>query len=231
MRSVPGMNVAENVELKPPVRADLFNAASQFLASGVLYSPPRRHTVQYPVRRPVRDQHVYIIRDKLPLFRHFGPAFQIERPIIKPRLPRRAVKPQALDLDGGILQINDPHIKQRLGRFPVLLEQPVMISRNKDLVRMGQPGEPFVKQLDLVQRNGDSRVVGMDKNVPVRNRDLLVAVVSVGQTDYPRHKISSQGGLFDLATVSRDHPFASAIAAISLLQYAREPKCRGYCNG
>jgi len=90
------VNVAEDVQaqLGQPRDARFERRAADM--------PTDRRVVQDVVRWPARDQDLRIIRDFIPCFYSLSYAgfapFKIKRPIIEPRLPRRAVDAYPFDL-------------------------------------------------------------------------------------------------------------------------------------
>ena len=85
-----------------------------------------KRPVQDPIRRPVRDQHVRIVRNSFPIARELRTVpGQIERPVKELGLMRRSVKLYAFDLQRFVLQIRD--VLQRVTSMLVSFEDPVVI--------------------------------------------------------------------------------------------------------
>jgi hypothetical protein len=64
--------------------------------------------VQDPVRWPVRDEDVHLVRNLRPDGgERITTLRQVEGPVAEPGLPRRAPEGDALDLHAGILQVGD----------------------------------------------------------------------------------------------------------------------------
>ena len=98
-------------ELRMLVRRDpiAFVDVTKYMNQGLnsldeLQEIPASHTaavngqIAVTVRRTMCDQHLRVFRDQLPFCPDFGPAPQVESPIMKPGLPGAAVESNAVRL-------------------------------------------------------------------------------------------------------------------------------------
>ena len=105
-----------------------------------------------PFGRAVGDQDIRLRWDEFPFFSHFPSPVQIERPIVKPRLPRRAIDIKAFYIGAAVLQIDNIFIQKLSRECGLELEKPVVISGYEYFVFMRQRAKPRVEFRDLVDR-------------------------------------------------------------------------------
>mmetsp|Transcript_3887 Transcript_3887/g.13104 ORF Transcript_3887/g.13104 Transcript_3887/m.13104 type:complete len:324 (+) Transcript_3887:58-1029(+) len=161
------------------------------------------------VRRAVRHENVDALRDHSPLLPALLATSQVERPIAKGRLPRRAVDAIATDLHGFILEVCaipgreqlscSSAIQRRLVEPPppallvkLGVERDVMIACDYDLMLSGVRTQPANKALNLIQFAGICEVAGVKQHVGLnhmRCRNLVVQAVGVAEAHEARPPI------------------------------------------
>src|SRR4029077_19356078 len=98
---------------------------------------------------------------------------KIECPVAELRLPGGAVYLQPFDLHHVVLEVDHRIPKHRLRQAPVLLKEPVMVSSDEDLARIGKLLEPVREGSNLVKLPFEGCVPGVDHHVGLRHPDLV----------------------------------------------------------
>lgn len=174
------MDVSEDME----PRAEGFNRGGQIIATGVHGTGAGRHAIENPRGRPVGDQDVGVRWNLGPAFGKGLAALEVKGPAEEHRRPRTAPEFQAGEFQPGVLQIVGMP-DQGPSVLGFVLETPVMIAGDQDLVGMGLLGEPVVEILKFGEGAHAEAIAGMNQNVAFRYVDLSVHAVGIGDTDQP----------------------------------------------
>src|SRR5579859_135488 len=97
------------------------------------------------IRRAVRDQHIRVCRDQIPMLSDVCPSITVECPIMKPRLNWRSPKMYAINFDSTVLKVMHVLRENRILYFlRKTLEKEIMISGNENFVLVMFEGKkPF----------------------------------------------------------------------------------------
>src|SRR5690606_17072815 len=97
------------------------------------------------------------------------------------------------NLDPAVLQI-DGVGQQGAGLLGLILKGPVVITRDDNLVPVGQGTQPDIELLDIFQRALTEAVTGVDQHVSVRDmRDFPMQAVGIRNADQ-FHTTAPAGG-------------------------------------
>lgn len=128
-----------------------------------------RCQVQDAEGRAVGNQHIGVARDQGPFFCQRPAARQVKCPLKKLGLPGRAIKPDAVNDDGAVLQISGV-AEQGL---PVLPAQPfqtaVVVARHHQFVPVRQGGQKPVEAPDFILTPTAAYITGTYQHIPVGN--------------------------------------------------------------
>lgn len=194
--AVPAVDVTEGVDF----RSRPLDSLHKLLAPDVLAAEMRGDLVVYPHRGAVCDQDVQPLGDQVPLLPDGLATVEVESPVHERGLPRAAVYPQPLDGCGAVLKVDDlglalvadqPLVENRQRVHLALLEHPVVVARDENLVLVRKGAEPHPERGDFDQTPDVGAVAAVDQDVAVRDRrkHLVVQPMRVGNENYP-HTIS-----------------------------------------
>jgi hypothetical protein len=168
------MNMTKGMDLGP----DTLNSIAQISAPQMLVI----HQITYSHRRSMRDKHVRLLRDQLPLLSKQRSARQIESPIQKRRLPWRSPKRDAIDAKAAVLQVSKtvtPVPERFACAFRSAFKGQIMIARDYDLSLVGQCSNPVTEACDFAHAPNHRKVSSMDEHIPIRDRYIEVPLVRV----------------------------------------------------
>ena len=171
------MDVTEDVQLR--VQAGV-QGRSELRAAHLL--AVREHAVQHPVRRSVRDQHVRVVGDGVPVPAD-GDRAVVEGLVGEGRRDRAAPELHAVQRDAFILQVDDAFRHHRPGLLPAFLEDEVVVAGNEDLVPVWLGGELGQEGFGLGHVALHRVVAGVDQYVSRRQPQFYVSVMGVGDAD------------------------------------------------
>src|SRR5690606_13134942 len=158
-------------------------------------------------RRPVRDEDVGAGRDLSPRLGELRPIpGEVERPVVEERHPRRAPERKPGGLGARVLEERGADVADALAGGadrrrsiagahtpvrPRVLERPVVVAGDDDLVRVGEGGEPPAERRPLAGRPTRAGVAGEDEDVAVGDGEgageAAVLAVGVGEADEAGH--------------------------------------------
>src|SRR5271163_2528420 len=172
--SISTVNVPEDVNL----RLRTLNSVHQILITQMLVF---RHVGERLIvdahRWTVSNQYINSFWNQVPFSLDGVASIQIECPIEEGWLPRAAVNFQPSNFCHVVLKVNDltltvadNAVVEKLQRHrAILLEHPVMVSSNEDLVLVRQAAEPQPEGRNFVHAPKHRRVASVDQDVTVRN--------------------------------------------------------------
>lgn len=96
-------------------------------------------------RGAMRDQDIDARRDVPPLLAQSWTAWKVESPLKKLRLPWAPIELEAHDIDTGVLKISNSRRNDGSRQNWILLEEPVMIPGNQNLMTVPKTGKPLEK--------------------------------------------------------------------------------------
>eukprot|EP00754_Rhynchopus_humris_P040552 Rhum_TRINITY_DN23602_c0_g1::Rhum_TRINITY_DN23602_c0_g1_i1::g.178396::m.178396 len=220
-RTVALVDVAEDVVLRPdpPV-----HVAQQVDAAGPVVAEAQ---VAVPDGRPVRQQHVGVLRDLPPQRVALGASPRVEAPVVEPRRPRRAPDLDALHHARRVLQVVRCVRQRRPARRRVERTLPVearrdarvrrgvegrlVVSSDHHLVLVRQRAEPVVEGLAHAELAGVREVAAVDQDVAGRQgRHVCLAAVRVADA----HKAHRVSGLLCRRQRVRVHLLADALDGV-----------------
>ena len=128
------------------------------------------------------DQDVRPLGHEGPFFGERGAARQVEGPIVVRRLPRAPPKGDAVDRGARVLEIDEiGDERARLGL--VLDEREVVIAGDDDLRPVREAPHPEGALAKLLEAPAAAHVARVDEDVALRDDELVVKEVRVGDCD------------------------------------------------
>ena len=158
--SPAAVDVAEDV--KPGSAAE--HGAGELAAAEVLAEEPL--AVECAEGRPMGEEHIDPLGHPGPKLAQVRDAAGAEGPVGQDRSDGRAPEAQATDCGRGVFKVHG--VAEALASLlGVALEKQVVAAGDDNFVRVGQPGEPVVKILDLSRIGaGTQEITRMSRNSP-----------------------------------------------------------------
>jgi len=181
--SITRMDVAEDMNLrsKPGDGDSEIGAADMTITD----------TVKNSHRRAMCHKDIDSLRNQIPFRPYFRPASEVERPVTEPRLPRTAPEFETLDFDPVVAEIVC-WLADVLGEIFValtqeMLEGPVVISRDNDLVTVWETVEPREFLMDVLQAACHRQITCVNEDISVRD-DWPIFVSIADENEF--HRVS-----------------------------------------
>jgi hypothetical protein len=173
--AVAAVDVPENMN----PRFSFLNSGKQLLAANVIRAA-RDRLIQDSEWRAVCNEDVEAGRNLVPVTSQPA-ARHVKRPFHKGRLPRATVDKKAFDVDTGVLQVGDAMLGKQGSRVCGLsFEVEIMVPRHNDLMFMEKRTHPHSGPRNLRRFSRVGEVPSDDQHVAVRDPDLVVQAVRVG---------------------------------------------------